>query len=78
MSYLPQGSVLDDLWSATKKIGGGALDVVKSQAAAQATIEAQKAQLERGQPAPSSMPPWLLPVGIGAVALVLLVVLKKK
>jgi hypothetical protein len=74
MSYLPQAGV----WDTIKKIGGGALDVVKEQSASEAQAEAYR-QMAMQQAAQQKlgMPPWLLPVGLGAGALVLFLALKK-
>jgi hypothetical protein len=74
MSYLPQAGV----WDTIKKIGGGALDVVKEQSASEAQAEAYRQMaMQQAMQQKSSMPPWLLPVGLGAGALVLFLALKK-
>jgi hypothetical protein len=69
-----------DWGSAVKKIGGGALDIVQTQArtageaAAYKELALAQAAKEQRQ---AGTPKWLLPVGIGAVALVAILVLKK-
>lgn len=85
MSYIAIDGVQQDLgtdWFGTiKKIGGSALDVVKSQAQSAGEAEAFKqmamAQQQQQQASRGGTPKWLLPVGIGAAGLVLILVLKK-
>lgn len=74
-------------WGALKEIGGAiggaAVNVYTARAAAKtAASQAAAAQAMAMQQPPSApsagMPAWLLPVGIGAAALVLILVLKKR
>jgi len=83
MSYLPSGQYQQDLgawYDPLKEIGGGALDIVQSQARTKGEAAAYKelalAQAAKEQQQ-AGMPKWLLPVGIGAAALVAILVLKK-
>lgn len=69
-------------WTDTvKKIGKGAFDVIQTHGAAKgraaAFEELAKAKADAAMPV-GGMPKWLLPVGIGAAALVLVLILKKR
>lgn len=66
------------VWGTTKAITGAVLDVFKQQQQQKGALEVYKQQLAP-PPAPvSQTPSWLLPVGLGAAALVLVLVLRKK
>lgn len=70
------GGVWDDIWSGVKKVGSAAEGAVESYGAAKG--QAQAYQNQAAAAGQSKMPSWLLPVGIGAGALVLIMVLRKK
>lgn len=70
---------------ALKKIGGGALDVVRSQAQAKGeaaamerAMAAQAAASGQRRGGGGGLPSWAIPAGIGALALVAIMVMKKK
>lgn len=74
----------DDDWLDTlKSIGSGALNVVteygrqQGQSAAYQSIAEQKAAQQTQTQQSAGMPPWLIPAGIGAVALIAIIMLKK-
>jgi len=86
MSYIPQGqyqdlggNVLDKIGSGLKTFGTAALDIYTKGQTEAAKAEAYKEMaLAKGAPgAAGGTPKWLLPVGIGAAALVAILVLKK-
>jgi hypothetical protein len=79
MSYIPQSGI----WDTIKSIGSGAASIIKSQgteegkaAAYQDMAQQQLAAQQRARG--GGMPSWVLPLGIGAGALVLFMALKKK
>lgn len=89
MNYIPSTAFRSDLgsWTSTiKQIGGGALDLFKQQQQAKgqaaAALEIAKAQAAAAgggiRRAGGGLPGWAIPAGIGAAALVLILVLKKK
>jgi hypothetical protein len=71
------GAWYDDLWSGVKKAGGVGVDVLKQQGVAEGQAQAYQAQIAAQQAGPQT-PKWLLPVGIAAGAVVLVLILRKK
>jgi len=86
MSYLPSGQYRQDLgnlFDVVKSFGKTAVDVAQQYGsqAGQAEAYRQMALAQKTAAAPAAapgMPSWLLPAVIGAGALVLILVLKKK
>lgn len=84
MSYVAQGSVLDDLWSGAKNVYNKAETALTTAQKAKAAADAAKAQYSGGSapapaPAPASsgggmfgLPTWAVLGGVGVLALVLL------
>lgn len=78
MSYVAQGSVLDDLWSGAKNVYNKAETALTTAQKAKAAADAAKAP-PAPAPAPASsgggmfgLPTWAVLGGVGVLALVLL------
>lgn len=76
-SYQPSGG---DWYDSIKDIGKSTLDIYKQQQRAEGAAEAamEIAKSGAGVVQRTRLPSWALPAGIGAAALVLILVMKKK